>query len=63
MMAKAKTTQAPAAEKIADGVEMVAVEPIRHDGADIAPGETFSVFAGDAEALLAAGAARPADAE
>lgn len=58
-MAKAKPTPVP--EAIADGVALVAVEPIRHDGVDIAPGETFSAVAGDAEALLAAGAARAAE--
>ena len=62
-MAKAKSVRTPAAELIADGVELVAVEPIRLDGEDIAPGAIFSAFAGDAEALLASGAARLAEAE
>jgi hypothetical protein len=60
-MAKAKAPAAP--EPIADGVELVAIEPIRLDGEDIAPGTIFSAFAGDAEALLAAGAVRLAVAE
>jgi len=54
-MAKAKPT--PAAEAIADGVALVAVEPIRLDGSDIAPGATFSARASVAEELLAGGAA------
>lgn len=50
----------------ADEVSLVAVEPIRHDGADVAPGETFAVSPEDAESLVNSGAAtipdlRPAE--
>lgn len=50
-------------EPIAAGVALLAIEPIRLDGEDIAPGATFVATAGTAAALLDAGAARLADAE
>lgn len=57
----AKTKSAPAAPS--DRVALVAIEPIKIDGVDVAPGEAFEAKPADAEALLAAGAARPADGE
>ncbi len=45
----------------ADEVTLVAVEPIRHDGADVAPGETLTVSPEAAAALLASGAAKAAE--
>lgn len=39
-------------------VDLIAIEPIRHDGVDIAPGKTFSASPAAAAALQAAGAAR-----
>lgn len=44
-------------------VDLVAIEPIRHDGADIAPGAVFACPSDAADALLAAGAARAATAD
>jgi len=38
-------------------VVVEAVEPIRHDGVDVAPGEQLSVMPDAAAALIAAGAA------
>lgn len=52
-MAKAKNTPVAAA----DMVSLVAVEPLRIDGTDVAPGEAFEAKPADAEALLASGAA------
>ena len=40
-------------------VRLVAIEPIRADGVDIAPGEVFELAWGAAESLLACGAAEP----
>ena len=45
----------------ADEVSLVAVEPIRHDGADVAPGEALSVSPEAAEALVNSGAAKAAE--
>ena len=56
-MAKAKNTTVAQA----DMVSLVAVEPIRIDGADVAPGEAFEAKPADAEALLASGAAKAAE--
>lgn len=39
-------------------VTLEAVEPIRIDGADVAPGETFEASPGIARQLLASGVAR-----
>jgi len=39
-------------------VSLVAVEPIRIDGVEVAPGEAFEAGPADAEALLASGAAK-----
>lgn len=55
-MAPAKPKNSPAAP--ADLVALVAIEPIRSGEGDIAPGETFTVPAESAEALLALGHAR-----
>lgn len=52
-MAKAKNAPVAAA----DMVSLVAVEPVRVDGADVAPGEAFEAKPVDAEALLVSGAA------
>jgi len=38
-------------------VILEAIEPIRNDGVDVAPGETFEASQGAAKALLASGAA------
>ncbi|MDP2808643.1 MAG: hypothetical protein Q8O34_00675 [Rhodocyclaceae bacterium] len=57
-MAKAKNT--PVAP--ADMVSLVAVEPIRIDGAAVDPGEAFEATPADARALLASGAAKAAKA-
>ncbi len=51
----------PKAAAPGDEGPLVAVEPIRHDGADVAPGETFAVSAEAAAALIAAGAAKAAE--
>jgi len=45
----------------APDVALQAVEPIRIDGEDIAPGEGFTASAKEAEALLASGAAVTAE--
>lgn len=42
---------------VADLVTLIAVEPIRIDGLDVAPGESFEARPQDAKALLASGAA------
>jgi len=55
-VAKAKNTPVAANEM----VSLVAVEPIKIDGVDVAPGEAFEAKPADAEALLASGAARTA---
>lgn len=52
-MPKAKNTPVVAS----DMVSLVAVEPIRIDGVDVAPGEAFEAKPADAEALLTSGAA------
>lgn len=38
-------------------VELTAIEPIRIDGGDVAPGEAFDALQADADQLLACGAA------
>ena len=43
-------------------VSLVAVEPVEHNGARIAPGEPFEADPAAAEALVAAGAATLAEA-
>ena len=45
----------------AEPVTVEAVEPIRHDGIDVAPGEQVAVTPDAAAALIAAGAARAAE--
>lgn len=58
-MATAKSKNAKSAPGEApEAVTLEAVEPIRIDGADVAPGETFEVSPGIAGRLLASGAAR-----
>ena len=42
-------------------VTLEAIEPIRHDGEDVAPGATFTVDAETAAVLIAAGAAKKVD--
>lgn len=42
---------------VAKAVKLRAIEPIRHDGDDVAPGKTFSAAPESAAALVAAGAA------
>lgn len=54
-MAKAKT---PAPDTAEEMVALVAIEPIRHDGEDIPPGEPFNAPAAAVEALIACGAAQ-----
>ena len=56
-MAGAKKAQAVEVEQVA----LVASEPIRHDGVDVAPGEPFAASPEAAEALVASGAAKAAD--
>lgn len=59
-MAKASTPKnKPVAP--ADMISLVAVEPIRIDGTDVAPGEPFEAKPADAEALLASGDAKVAE--
>lgn len=67
MAANTKGAKAPAANPVppeengtdaSAHVDLVAIEPIRHDGADIAPGETFSASLADAAALRISGAVR-----
>lgn len=64
---KKTTAKAAAAVKaVAANPELVlltAVEPIRHNRKDVAPDEDFAAPPDVAEALLASGAARIADAE
>lgn len=64
---QAKTTKAAAAKAAADTqdelVLLTAVEPIRHDGIDVAPEKNFATDPGSAAALLESGAARIADAD
>ncbi len=67
-MAKNKTVAAAdvdqsSAPQGVEAVSLVAIEPLRLDGVDVAPGKTFSAFAGDAQGLLATGAARLVEAE
>ncbi len=50
-----------AAKKKTDDVVLIdleAIEPIRHDGVDVAPGDAFAASEADAAALVASGAAR-----
>lgn len=56
MATKPKNRQEPPAEVAR--IDLVAVEPIRIDGVDVAPGEPFDALPPDAEALQASGAAR-----
>lgn len=58
-----KTATATATAANPDLVLLTAIEPIRYDTANIAPGETFAAAPDVAEALLDSGAARLADAE
>jgi hypothetical protein len=44
-----------------DGGDFVAVEPLRIDGVDIEPGESFTATADIADPLVASGAARAAE--
>lgn len=44
-------------------VLLTAIEPIRHDGDDVSPGNTFAATPDVAETLLASGAASIADVE
>lgn len=55
-MAGVKKTPAPAPQE--GGVQIEAVEPIRHDGVDFAPGAHFTVTPEQAAALMAAGAVK-----
>jgi hypothetical protein len=59
-MATAKKPAAKNEPEAAGAVTIEALDPIRHNGADIAPGETVTVTAEQAAALIAAGAARAA---
>lgn len=55
-----KTVAAPAiaaASISPESISLEAIEPIRIDGTDIPPGETFEALPADAEALIASGAA------
>lgn len=52
-----KKTNAPAAPPAADTVQVRALDPIRHDGKDYAPGEEFPVTPRVADALVAGGGA------
>lgn len=63
--ASKKTTAKAAAAVKADPtlVLITAIEPIRHDGADMPPGQTFACEPDVAEALLASGAAEIASGE
>lgn len=53
-------TKKPAAKRdvFADLVIIEAVEPIRHDGIDVAPGQLVDVTPEAAAALIASGAAK-----
>ena len=42
-------------------VNVEAIEPIRHDGEDVAPGQTVAVNAESAAILIASGAAKAAE--
>lgn len=59
-MATAKKPAAKSEPEAAGTVTVEAVAPILHDGRNIAPGETLTVTAEQAAALIAAGAARAA---
>ena len=58
-MAGAKKT--PALPHVEGGVQIEAVEPIRHDGIDVAPAVIFTVDAETAAILVASGAAKAVD--
>ncbi len=62
MAAKPKNAKPEPAAEVAK-LTLTAVEPIRIDGIDIAPGEPFEATAEDAEALRITGAATLAAAE
>ena len=55
-MATGKKT--PALPPVEGGVQIEAVEPIRHDGVDVAPAAIFTVDAETAAILVASGAAK-----
>lgn len=57
-MAGKKSVAAVPGDDLADLVSLEAVEPIRHNGHDVAPGEPLAMSAPQAEALLAMGAAK-----
>lgn len=52
-MARAKPAESQTAPYI-----LVAIDPVRHDGADYAPGDTLPVSGEQAAALIASGAAQ-----
>lgn len=52
-MARAKPAEAQSAAYV-----LVAAEPVRHDGADYAPGDPLPVSGEQAAALIASGAAQ-----
>ena len=56
----AGTKKTPALPPQEGGVQIEAIEPIRHDGIDVAPALVFTVDAETAAVLIAAGAARAA---
>jgi len=58
-MAKTKPPASPAPATVSgEEVAIVAVEPIRHDGVDVAPGTVFAASPAVAAVLVEAGAAR-----
>lgn len=57
-------TKKPAAKSdvaTATAVVVEAIEPIRHDGSDVLPGDHFTMTPEAAAALIASGAARAAE--
>lgn len=52
---------APASAPSDDPVIAVAIYPVTHDGEDFAPGEEFFCSERERDALVASGAAQPAD--
>lgn len=60
-MAKANNAAAKAPASKGEPAALVAIEPIRLDGVDVAPGEAFDAAPDVATTLLASGAARQPD--
>lgn len=60
MATSKKTPTAPTQKNSGEPVALKALTPIRHDGEDFAPGETFEAGPADAADLIKQGAAQAA---